>query len=93
MILFQPENEYTLCVNTTGYTQLNNMTVGSIDSSCLDKEYMVYVQKKYREAGITVPYIVNDAFPVGNFAPKSGAGAGDIYSFDHYPLGWAVARK
>ena len=93
VILFQPENEYTLCVHTTGYTQLNNMTVGGIDSSCLDKEYMVYVQKKYREAGITVPYIVNDAFPVGNFAPKSGAGAGDIYSFDHYPLGWAVARK
>ncbi|KAJ5202980.1 beta-galactosidase [Penicillium cf. viridicatum] len=91
VILFQPENEYTLCVNTTGYTQVNNMTVGGIDSSCLDKEYMVYVQKKYREAGITVPYIIYDAFSVGNFAHGSGAGAGDIYSFDHYPLGWGVA--
>ncbi|KAL4787125.1 beta-galactosidase [Aspergillus varians] len=91
VILFQPENELTLCVNTTGYTQLNNMTVGGIDSSCLSKEYMAYVEEKYREAGIVVPYIINDAFSVGNFAPGTGLGAGDIYSFDHYPLGWAVA--
>lgn len=93
VILFQPENEYTLCLNTTEYTQINNMTLDGIDSSCLDKEYMAYLQKEYRKAGITVPYIINDAFSVGNFGPGTGVGAGDIYSFDSYPLGWAFARK
>ncbi|KAL2816018.1 beta-galactosidase [Aspergillus cavernicola] len=88
VILFQPENEYTMCVNTTGYTQVNNMTITGIDSSCLQKEYMVYVQEEYRKAGIFVPFIINDAFQVGNFAPGSGVGAGDIYSFDSYPARW-----
>ncbi|KAE8153091.1 beta-galactosidase [Aspergillus avenaceus] len=89
VILFQPENEYTLCANATGYTQVNNMTITEIDTSCLQKEYMAYIEARYREAGITVPFLVNDASSVGNFAPGTGVGAVDIYSFDHYPLGWA----
>lgn len=77
-------------METTGYTQINNLTITGIDSSCLEKEYMVYVENEYRKAGIVVPFIVNDAFAVGNFAPSSGAGAADIYSFDSYPLGWST---
>lgn len=92
VILFQPENEYTLCVKTSGYTQVNNLTVTELNSSCLEKDYMSYVQKEYRKAGIVVPFIINDAFPLGNFAPGTGVGAGDIYSFDNYPLGWSTAR-
>lgn len=91
VILLQPENEYTLCASTMGYTQDNNVTFANYDSSCLDKEYMSYVETKFREAGIVVPLIVNDAFPLGNFAPGKGEGAVDIYSFDNYPLGWGIA--
>ncbi|KAJ0419172.1 putative beta-galactosidase [Aspergillus carlsbadensis] len=93
VILFQPENEYTMCAQVSGYTQFNNMSITGLDTSCLEAEYMAYVQEKYREAGITVPFMVNDAFPLGNFAPGSGLGAADIYSFDHYPLGWDAAPK
>ncbi|KAH8802585.1 putative beta-galactosidase [Xylogone sp. PMI_703] len=91
VILFQPENEYTICVDTNGYTQINNLTITGIESSCLEKQYMAYVEEEYRKAGIIVPFIVNDAFPVGNFAPGTGIGAVDIYSFDDYPLGWSTA--
>lgn len=92
VILLQPENEYTYCVNETGYTQMNNMTVTTTDTSCLEKEYMQYVEDQYRKAGIVVPLIVNDATPAGDFAPGSGVGAVDLYSFDFYPLGWSTAR-
>jgi beta-galactosidase len=70
--MVQAENEYTLCAGQTGYTQVNNTSVTALDSSCLDKEYMVYVQRQLHEAGVVVPIMVNDAFPVGNFAPGTG---------------------
>ncbi|CZR68484.1 related to beta-galactosidase [Phialocephala subalpina] len=91
IILVQPENEYTLCMNTTGYTQIKNLTLTGINSSCLEKQYMSYVENEYRKAGIVVPLIVNDAFPLGNFAPSTGAGAADIYSFDNYPFDCSTA--
>ncbi|RAH73282.1 glycoside hydrolase family 35 protein [Aspergillus aculeatinus CBS 121060] len=91
VILVQPENEYTLCATETGYTQMNNLSITSIDTSCLEKEYMAYVETQYRQAGLLVPFIFNDAYPVGNFAPGTGVGAVDLYSFDSYPLGWATA--
>ncbi|KAL7652749.1 hypothetical protein ACMYSQ_010009 [Aspergillus niger] len=91
VILFQPENEYTACVQDEGYTQVNNYSMPDIDSSCLQKEYMAYVEEQYRKAGIVVPFIVNDADPMGNFAPGTGVGAVDIYSFDDYPLQWSTA--
>jgi beta-galactosidase len=87
VILFQPENEYTLCYDGPSYTQVNNYTLNTPSLACLDKEYMAYVQHEYRSAGIKVPFIVNDAHPVGNFAPGTGTGEADIYSFDYYPLG------
>ncbi|KAF7595967.1 hypothetical protein BBP40_004113 [Aspergillus hancockii] len=72
VIILQPENEYTTCASTVGYTQDNNVTFTNYDSSCLDKQYMSYVEDKFREAGIVVLFIVNDAFPLGNFAPRKG---------------------
>ncbi|GKZ29849.1 hypothetical protein AbraIFM66950_006710 [Aspergillus brasiliensis] len=91
VILIQPENEYTACVQDEGYTQVNNYSMPDINSSCLQKEYMAYVEEQYRKAGIVMPFIVNDADPVGNFAPGTGVGAVDIYSFDDYPLQWSTA--
>ncbi|KAJ5611498.1 beta-galactosidase, partial [Penicillium herquei] len=91
VILLQPENEYTLCLNETGYVQMNNVSFTNFDTSCLEKEYMQYVEDQYRKAGIVVPFIVNDAIPLGDWAPGTGVGAVDIYSFDFYPLGWSTA--
>ena len=34
-----------------------------------------------------VPFISNDQYPAGLFAPKTGQGAVDIYGYDDYPLG------
>jgi beta-galactosidase len=90
--MVQAENEYTLCAGQTGYRQVNNTSVTALDSSCLDKEYMVYVQRQLHEAGVVVPIMVNDAFPVGNFAPGTGLGEANIYTFDNYPLYWSTAR-
>ncbi|GAQ42660.1 hypothetical protein AtubIFM55763_008264 [Aspergillus tubingensis] len=91
VILFQPENEYTACVQDVGYTQINNYSMPDYNSSCLQKDYMAYVEDQYRKAGIVVPFIVNDAEPMGNFAPGTGVGAVDIYSFDDYPMHWSTA--
>ncbi|OJZ84692.1 glycoside hydrolase family 35 protein [Aspergillus luchuensis CBS 106.47] len=91
VILFQPENEYTACVQDVGYTQINNYSMPDYNSSCLQKEYMAYVEDQYRKAGVVVPFIVNDAQPMGNFAPGTGVGAVDIYSFDYYPMHWSTA--
>ncbi|PWY94572.1 hypothetical protein BO94DRAFT_553494 [Aspergillus sclerotioniger CBS 115572] len=93
VILVQAENEYTLCMTETGYTQMNNETVTAGNNSCLEKEYMAYVEDQYRQAGIVVPLIVNDAEPLGDFAPGTGVGAVDIYSFDFYPLQWSTAPR
>ncbi|KAF7541462.1 hypothetical protein G7054_g527 [Neopestalotiopsis clavispora] len=91
IILFQPENEYTICA--AALANLNLGSIGDLDelSACLDHYYMADVEAMWREAGITLPFIINDAFPIGNFAPGSGVGAGDIYGFDGYPLNWGVA--
>ncbi|PYI11671.1 beta-galactosidase [Aspergillus sclerotiicarbonarius CBS 121057] len=91
VILVQAENEYTLCMTETGYTQMNNETVTAANNSCLEKEYMAYVERQYRQAGVVVPLIVNDAEPLGDWAPGTGVGAVDIYSFDFYPLQWSTA--
>lgn len=84
VILFQPENEYTLCYAALGNVTRDNM--GDL-SKCLNRYYMADVGQMWRDSGITVPFIVNDATPIGNFAPGSGVGAGDMYGFDAYPLG------
>ncbi|KAH7409514.1 glycoside hydrolase superfamily [Cadophora sp. MPI-SDFR-AT-0126] len=79
VILFQPENEYSFCSPYTSITDI---------SACLDKTFMASVEKQWRDSGITVPFVNNDAFSIGNFAPGTGPGAVDIYGFDSYPMGW-----
>lgn len=46
----------------------------------------------YRDAGIVVPFISNDASPKGIFAPGNGTGSVDLYGFDAYPLGFDCAN-
>ena len=50
-----------------------------------DERYMQDVEDQYRSAGITLPYMNNDAIWFGEFAPGTAA-AVDIYGFDWYPL-------
>lgn len=88
IVLFQPENEYTICAEALAGAGLDS--IGEM-SKCLNHYYMADVEAMWREAGIVLPYLINDALPIGNFVPGSGVGAGDIYGFDGYPLGWGEA--
>lgn len=90
IILFQPENEYTICASALAGAGLGS--IGDM-STCLNHYYMAGVETMWREAGIVLPYLINDALPIGNFVPGSGVGAGDIYGFDGYPLGWGEPCK
>ncbi len=63
VILYQPENEYSL----------------GVPGLFPDGDYMEYVEEQARRAGIVVPMISNDAAPLGHNAPGSGKGAVDIY--------------
>lgn len=69
IILYQPENEYS---KFTG--RYSN-----------DPRYMQDIMDTARDAGITVPFINNDADAYGYNVPGSGVGAVDIYGFDSYP--------
>ncbi|KAH9208651.1 glycoside hydrolase superfamily [Leptodontidium sp. 2 PMI_412] len=83
VILLQPENEYS----------------GAINSSYPfpDPVYFAALEKQYRDAGIVVPFISNDAWPHGYFAPGSttqGTSEAnvDIYGYDNYPIGFDCAN-
>lgn len=75
VILFQPENEYSF--------PANNITFPNDD-------YFRYVIDQFRNAGIVVPTISNDASPQGLFAPGNDSFSVhvDIYGHDSYPLGF-----
>ncbi|KAL9031707.1 MAG: hypothetical protein Q9196_000303 [Gyalolechia fulgens] len=77
IILFQPENEYSQATS---------------DVTFPDREYFQAVEDQYREAGIVVPFISNDAAPRGYLAPRTGTGSVDIYGHDAYPLGFDCAN-
>lgn len=78
VILVQPENEYSQATKGTKFPNY---------------EYMQTVEDQYREAGIVVPFISNDAAPLGLFAPGNGTvGNVDIYGHDSYPLGFDCAN-
>lgn len=77
VILVQPENEYSQATNGTLFP---------------NHEYFAAVEEQYRQAGIVVPFISNDAAPHGYFAPGNGTGAVDIYGHDNYPLGFDCAN-
>ena len=72
VILLQPENEYTSAASNVLFP---------------DVHYFEYVEQQFRNAGIVVPLISNDAAPDGYFAPGK-PGAVDIYGHDSYPLGF-----
>ncbi|KAF2089080.1 glycoside hydrolase family 35 protein [Saccharata proteae CBS 121410] len=76
IILMQPENEYTGAVSGVKFP---------------DPDYFGYVEDQFRNAGVVVPFISNDASPDGNFAPGSES-AVDIYGHDGYPLGFDCAN-
>jgi len=67
VILLQPENEYSIA--SSGILFPNPV-------------YFSTVEEQYRYAGIVVPFISNDAYPGGHFAPSTGIGAVDIYGHD-----------
>ncbi|KER00795.1 glycoside hydrolase family 35 protein [Aureobasidium subglaciale EXF-2481] len=84
IILYQPENEYSQAVPS--------------DPEFPDPVYFGAVEQKFRDAGIVVPSISNDAYPHGYFAPGQAA-AVDIYGHDAmliflqgYPLGFDCAN-
>ena len=76
VVLLQPENEYTYSSN--GVTFPN-------------KQYFADGEQMYRDTGIVVPFVSNDAAAKGYFAPGTGQGAVDIYGHDSYPLGFDCA--
>ncbi|KAH0012075.1 putative beta-galactosidase, partial [Aureobasidium melanogenum] len=79
VILYQPENEYSQAVPS--------------DTDFPDGVYMAAVEQKFRDAGIVVPSILNDAYPHGYFSPlHPGPGTVDIYGYDGYPLGFDCAN-
>ena len=53
---------------------------------------MYSVEQLYRNNGIVVPFVSNDAGAYGYFAPGTGEGAVDIYGYDGYPLGFDCAN-
>ncbi|OJD37610.1 glycoside hydrolase family 35 protein [Diplodia corticola] len=78
IILFQPENEYTGAVEGVEFPNEN---------------YWAIVEKQFRDTGIVVPYINNDASAKGYFAPGSNwTPQVDIYGHDGYPLGFDCAN-
>ncbi|KAL9619062.1 MAG: hypothetical protein Q9160_006317 [Pyrenula sp. 1 TL-2023] len=77
VILFQPENEYSFSANGIEFP---------------NREYFAYVEQQFRDAGIVVPFIDNDAAAQGLFAPGTGLGSVDIYGHDSYPLGFDCAN-
>lgn len=52
----------------------------------LEPQYIANIEQAYRDAGVVVPLTVNDATPLGNWAPGTGLGEGDIYGMDAYPF-------
>jgi hypothetical protein len=57
VILFQPENEYS------GYS-------GTVTGGFPDPQYFEYVKQQFRNAGIVVPFINNDACRYFQSVPK-----------------------
>lgn len=70
VILYQPENEYTVGVSIPFPSG----------------KYMQYVEDQARNAGIVVPLVSNDAAALGHNAPGTGLGEVDIYGHDDYPV-------
>ncbi|MCJ1353690.1 MAG: hypothetical protein MMC33_003677 [Icmadophila ericetorum] len=77
IILVQAENEYSQATPNILFP---------------NHQYFAEVEQQLRNAGIVVPFVSNDAYPHGYFAPGTGLGAVDIYGHDGYPLGFDCAN-
>ncbi|KAG4032424.1 hypothetical protein MFRU_007g03270 [Monilinia fructicola] len=74
VIMVQPENEYASWPGVTNFP------------SQMNKVYMEFVEQQLLDAGVVVPFVVNDNLNMGNFAPGSGVGEVDLYGIDAYPM-------
>ncbi|GAB7365088.1 hypothetical protein MBLNU230_g6179t1 [Neophaeotheca triangularis] len=72
VVLFQPENEYTFGADWVEWP---------------DVEYIETVNQQFRDAGIVVPFVNNEAAVIGLFTPGDPGGP-DIYGHDSYPGGF-----
>ncbi|KAM0718146.1 hypothetical protein Q7P37_006478 [Cladosporium fusiforme] len=72
VIAFQAENEYTFGMPWVEWP---------------DVEYIDAVNQQFRDTGIVVPFINNEAAAIGLFTPGDPGGP-DIYGHDNYPGGW-----
>ncbi|KAH6669703.1 family 35 glycosyl hydrolase [Plectosphaerella plurivora] len=72
VILFQQENEYVLAEEPYPFP---------------DVDYWDHVKGQFKDAGITVPWVNNEAWQLGAITPTTPASV-DIYGFDAYPLGF-----
>jgi hypothetical protein len=76
VIAFQAENEYTYGASWVKWP---------------DVEYVEAVNQLFRDAGIVVPFINNEASAIGLFVPGDPGGP-DIYGHDNYPIGWTCSQ-
>ncbi|KAI0435132.1 glycoside hydrolase family 35 protein [Xylaria sp. FL1042] len=56
-----------------------------------DSTYIEAVNQQYRDAGVAVPLVNNEASIIGLFTPDKPGGP-DIYGHDSYPIGWDCAN-
>ncbi|TGO72643.1 hypothetical protein BELL_0432g00030 [Botrytis elliptica] len=57
VIMVQPENEFASWPGVTNFP------------SQMNKDYMSFVEQQLLDAGVVVPFVVNDNLNIGNFAP------------------------
>ncbi|KAG8163946.1 hypothetical protein KVR01_005864 [Diaporthe batatas] len=76
VIAFQAENEYTFGADWVKWP---------------DVEFIETTNQLFRDAGIVVPFINNEAAAVGLFVPGEPGGP-DIYGHDNYPVGWTCSQ-
>lgn len=72
VVLLQPENEYTYGADWVKWP---------------DRLYIETVNQQYRDAGVVVPFVNNEAAVIGLFTPGDRGGP-DIYGHDSYPSGF-----
>lgn len=76
VIAFQAENEYTFGASWVEWP---------------DVEFIDTTNQLFRDAGIVVPFINNEAAAIGLFVPGEPGGP-DIYGHDNYPVGWTCSQ-
>lgn len=102
VIMVQYENEYSISDTPESRAILPKLFVtgqalnsDDIDTLSTDlfPDYMQQVKRQFEDADISVPLMINDAVPAGNWAPGTGKGAADIYTIDNYPFPYGFTCK